>query len=402
VFLEIVVDSSRHTDAASVSYGRRNYMGHLYNVVKLTGTVAVIFVCVISASCHGSSSHRSPSNGGPEQTPVVYAYDLNVLDDKSYYHEPFTITYIINAKSYDVNIGSILPLSGTYEPDTGNYTLAAPTILSVTTPLWSAPSGNFIIQVTSPIESVGGKITSQGEFKVIEVGSGSTSSVTVTVRDSSGVNLSHNTESPVFFTWEQLDDLLGSSAPTWQQQASMAASIINLVLSQMVASIDSVLIIESNKSTIEQNQTYTQTGDAFSKNTHPGSPPTSAIPDQGYRTLQWVDTNGDKKAGPGDSFKWDYTLYWENDLSSSLDILLLGSVQLDGFIEEKDTLNGIDTLSRAGFEQDQENKKPGGVVYDNFNILETLESPFGVFSIINAKAKTLNGGFSISFSKQTS
>ncbi len=376
-------------------------MGHLYNVVRLTWTVAVIIVCVISASCGGSGSHGSSSKGGPEQipvTPAVYTYALNVLDDNTYDHEPFTITYTINAKPYDATLGSLGPLSGTYEPDSGTYTLAKSSLLNVTTQFWSAPSGTFTIQVTSPIESVGGKITSQGEFKVIEVGGGSTSSVTVTVRDSSGVNLSHNSESPVFFTWEQLDDLLGSSAPTWQQQASMAASIINLVLSQMVASMDSVLSIESNKSTIEQNQTYTQTGDAFSENTHPGSPP-GGIPDQGDRTLQWVDTNGDKKVGPGDSFEWTYNWYWENDPSNSLDTLLFGSVHLDGFTEEIDTLNGIDTLSSAGFVPDQTNKKPGGVVYDSFNIFETQENPVGVFTIITAKAKTLNGGFSISFSK---
>jgi hypothetical protein len=181
----------------------------------------------------------------------------------------------------------------------------------------------------------------------------------------------------------------------------MAASIINLVLTQMVASMDSILTIESNKSTIEQTQTYTQTGDAFSKNTHPGSPP-GGIPDQGDRTLQWVDTNGDKKAGPGDSFEWTYNWYWENDPSNSLDTLLFGSVHLDGFVEEIDTLNGVDTLSSAGFVPDQTNKKPGGVVYDSFIIFETQEDPAGVFTIITSKTKTLNGGFSISFSEQTS
>ena len=372
-------------------------MGHLYNVVRLTGTVAVIFVCVISASCGGSGSHGSSSNGGPEQTPDGVYIDLNVLDDNT-----FTITYNLGLKPVDVSLGTLVPLSGTYEPDSGTYTLN-PSLLNVTTKLWSTSSQTYTIQVTSAIVCVGGIITSQGEFKVIGIDSGATAStVTVTVKDSNGVNVSNNTESPVYFTWSDLDDLLGSdTAQTWQQQASLAASVINLILSQMVFSMDSILFIESNKDTLVQNKTITTMGDAFSKNTHPGSPP-GGIPDQGYSTLQWDDTNGDKEVGPGDDFELTYLWYWENDPNNTVDKLLFGSVSLDGFVEQNTTNNGNDVLTNTGFMPDQTNNKPGGVVYDNFYIYETIENPPGVFNINDAKTKTLNGGFWISFSEQTS
>jgi hypothetical protein len=384
-----------------VSYGRRIHMGRLGKVENLPGTIAVIFVCILLTSCGGGGggSKGNTSTGGAEQTPVVYTYDLNVLDDNT-----FTITYNIGSKPVDVSLGTLVPLSGTYETDTGTYTLN-PSLLNVTTNLWSTSSQTqtYTIQVTSAIECVGGIITSQGEFKVIEIDSGATpSTVTVTVKDSNGVNISLNTESPVYFTWSDLDDLLGSdTAPTWQQQASLAASVINLILSQMVFSMDSILFIESNKETLAQNQTITTMGDAFSKNTHPGSPP-GGIPDQGYSTLKWDDTNGDKAVGPGDDFELTYLWYWENDPSNTVDKLLFGSVSLDGFVEQDTTNNGNDVLTNTGFMPDQTNNKPGGVVYDNFYIYETIENPLGVFNINDAKTKTLNGGFSISFSEQTS
>ena len=294
---------------------------------------------------------------------------------------------------------TLLPLTGAYEPKTGSYTLN-PCLLNVTNDIWKAPSSSFTIQVTSPIKSIGGVVTSQGEFKVVEIGGSSTSTVTVTVRDSSGVNVSHNGETALFYTWKQLDDLLGADgAPTWVQQASLAASIMDLVATQMVMSMDTILTIEDSRAALEKDKTLAIPGDAFSKNAHPGSPPGN-VPDQGQRTLAWTDTSGDKKIGPADDFSWSCLWYWDNDPTSAIDSLIFGTINLKGFQEAKTTTGKDTLLTSAGFAPDAAKGKAGGVIYDDFNMFETLESPAGTFTINTAKAKTLNGGFSISFAAE--
>ena len=198
---------------------------------------------------------------------------------------------------------------------------------------------------------------------------------------SKGVSIIHNSDTPVSLSWNDFEKLIGSQAETWKQQAALTWSVMSLVTSQIDLTMDSVITIKENKDAIKQASDHKQTipCDALSGT------------DQGIRSLQWKDTNGNKILGTGDDFLLIFGNCWENDPKTKVDSLLFGPVHLTNYIEETKTVNNTLLLTKTGF----------SIEYDGLTVSETVENPQATFPIDTSRTRILDGGFSITLSEPT-
>jgi hypothetical protein len=270
--------------------------------------------------------------------------------------------------------------------DTETISLNGGPMVKVTTDLWNAPLGILSINVDEPIESIEGDNPTQGK---ITVGVGInpfayTFSVTIT---GTGVRLEREGFVSVEYTWDEFEELLGSGAPDWQQQASFASSIIGFYFNQVKFVINAITLIEENDTALSKGN-VTINGDTF-----PGTPPAGHVA-QGTLTLSC--TNGN--VGPGGDFSEVFHDYWVDDPSDDIDQLYDGSVRLDGFVENSDEARDI--ITSIGFPVvlfgSEDHPEEGLTIY------ETEETSPGVFSINDAGTLTITGGYSIQFSEPTS
>ena len=349
-------------------------MGHMRNSMKPAVAVASIFLCILLSSCGGSSTGggKAKPSGGSEETLDVYNFELSNLNSNA-----FGVYYTAYAKSVEIREGASGLFTGTYTPKTGAYTINYPSMLNISTTLWDDLSNAFSIQVTEAVKSSGNEFPDEGKLMIIDKGA---NLITMTL-SSKGVSIIHHYDTPLSLSWNDFEKLIGSQAETWKQQAALAWSVIALASSQIDLAMDSVITIKDKKDTIKQAAD------------HKLAIPCDALSgtDQGIRSLQWRDTNGNNILGAGDDFLLTFGNCWENDPKTKVDTLLFGPVHLKNYLEEMKTVNNALLLTKTGF----------SIEYDGLTVSETVENPSGAFTIDPARTIIIDGGFSITLSEPT-
>jgi hypothetical protein len=267
--------------------------------------------------------------------------------------------------------------TGTYTPKTGAYTINYLSMLNITTTLWDDPSNTFSIMVKEAVKSSGNELPDEGKLLIMDMGG---NSITMNF-SSAGVNIVHNDVTQLSLSWNDFEKFISSQAETWKQQAALAWSVLALVTSQIDMSMNSVITIKDNKDTIKQAAD------------HKLNTPCDALSgtDQGIRSLQWEDTNGNNILGTGDDFLLTFVNCLENNPTTKVDTLLYGRVHLSNYIEETKTVNNTQLLTKTGFSID----------CDGLMASEAVENPSGTFTIDTSRTRILDGGFTITLSEPT-
>jgi hypothetical protein len=342
-------------------------MGHLHNTLKLSVAIASIFLCILLTSCGGSSTGGGKKSTNPaEERLDVYDFNLSTLNS-----DPLSIYYTAFKKSVEIKEGSTGVFDGSYTPKTGAYIINYLSMLNINAPLWDDVSNSFSVQVTEAVKSSGGQFPDEGKLRIIDKGA----NLIMITLSAKAVTIAYNNDAAISLSWNDFTNLVGSQADTYKQQAALAWSIMSLVSSQIDLAMDEVVTIQDNKNTITQAAEHKM---AIPCDVLPGQ-------DQGIRSLQWKDANGNKVLDSGDDFLLTFGNCWENAPKSTYDILLFGPVHLNNFVEETKTVNNTSLLIKTGFT----------VQYDGLTVSETVENPSGTFTIDDTKTRILDGGFSI-------
>jgi hypothetical protein len=351
-------------------------------------------LCIFLASCGGGGGGGGGGgDGGGDgggETLGVYDFGLSLLAD-----HPLTLSAILDSQPVTATLEKIFEgetFNGTYDFDSETITMGSKGSIFIkvtTTGMWNPPLNLLTIAIDQePVVMPIGDNPTQG---IIRVGVGISPnfaysfSVTVT---GTGVLLEREGFPQQPYTWDQFDELLGSGAPDWQQQASFASIIIGFIFDQLTFDINTIKRIEENDTTLSKGN-VTINGDTF-----PGTPP-AGHDAQGTLTLSLTSGNG----GPGSDFSEVFHDYWVNDPLDDIDPLYDGSVNFIGFLRNSD--DARDVITSIGFIPNGPDD-PGGVFFDGagLTIYETEESS-GVFSIDDAATLTITGGYSIQFFEST-
>ena len=342
----------------------------------VTGIVAMLSGC---GGGGGSDEGTNDSNGNEILLPN-YAYSISALPGGT---NPFTVT--IGQAVIGVDSGNTI--TGTVEVGSTlddkilltNRTVAAGSTFSVNSDLGIQTFGSFDVTVVNELAFAFEDPPTVG---VLEVAA-NTENIRITVV-SAGVQISLNNGQPVPLTWSQFEDLLDdNTAPAWQKRASLAVQALQFVY---IRAFDIASVFDLINASLEANIQTTDMCDEF-----PGVPPGGVA--QGMSVLTWL---GSGSIQPGDSFRWDFTDCWFDDLTSARDEYLNGGIDLIGYTEVIDN----DTITRIGFEPFQ--ASPGGVIFDNFEVqgLVEINPPSGDYSFDAGDPPILNGGFALVFFRQ--
>jgi len=340
--------------------------------------ITALFLAAMLPSCGGGGG----GGGGGGDTvviPDVYEYSLSIDEDDPLTIGPATVD------GNDITLGTLAPILGTYAIETGAWTLSADSLVNVSRGGWNEPYGTFTIQILTDIEAVAGGLPTAGSMRI----SDGTNTISMTVA-STGASLSLNGGAAETYTWDELFDLYKDAGEEyWRWESSLSALVVTEVLEEVAFTADTLVDIESNDDTLEDEGSLTYACSVF-----PGTPP-AAVPAQGTHTLGWTDTSGNSSLGPGDDFSWVYYWCWANNTSDDIDQLYLGNVSMLGFLENVDEVGGTDTITAIGFWP--EGDAAGGVFYESFYTYTTEETSPGVVVIDTASSLVYNGGYSIMF-----
>lgn len=342
-------------------------MGHLRNSMKPFAAIACLFLVIVMSSCSDSGGGSGPKpDGGSEEMLDVYSFELTDLNTNS-----LGVYYTAFAKSVLIGEGASGIFTGSYTPKTGAYAINYLSMLSISTTLWDDLSNSLSIQIKEAIKSSGNEYPDEGKVLIIDK---SANLITMTV-SSKGVSVVYNYDSPVSISWSDFEKLIGSQADTYKQQAALAWTAIELIMSQVDLSMDALTTILENKATITASADHKLT---MNCDTLSGS-------DQSIRSMQWKDTSGNRVLGPGDDFLLTFGNCWVNNSKTKVDNLLFGPVYLNKYVEETKTVNNTQIITRTGFSVD----------YDGLTASQTVENPAGTFTIDPDRTKILDGGFTI-------
>ena len=361
--------------------------------INLKYSPRILFILSISlclslvlVSCGGGGGGNDKNNGDDgSQTLPTYDFNLSLSADN-----PLVIGSKLESNAATTKLEALtVPISGSYNMDTGFITLNGGPLLKVTTDILEGDDEIFYINVNKPIVTSGTDIPINSEIGIAAGVSPNITYITLTASADS-VNISQAVGS-VDLTWDMFENLLGTDAPTWQQQAALAYFIVKFIISQVDFSINTISLIEKNDSTLQKNKSMVTQGDSFA-----GSPPHGHAA-QGTRLLEWIDRSGGD-LGPGDSFSLTFSDFWTNDTTDDISTSYQGKVSFVGFLKNSD--QSKDVITSIGFVPNL--GEPGGVFFDDgFTIYEVQENPSDIFTIDDAATITLKGGYSIMFVEAT-
>jgi hypothetical protein len=363
--------------------------------VRLVLVPLVFFLCTFVASCGGGGGGGGGGgDGGGDgggETLGVYDFGLSLLAD-----HPLTLSAILDSQPVTATLEKIFEgetFNGTYDIDSEIITMGSKGSIFVkvtTTGMWNPPLNLLTIVIDQePVVMPVGESPTQGKIRVgVGISPNFTYTFTVTIT-ATGVLLEREGFVPVEYTWDEFDELLGSAAPDWQQQASFASIIIGFIFDQLTFDINTITQIEENDTTLSKGN-VTINGDTF-----PGTPPAGH---DAKGTLVLSSTDGN--VGPGGDFSEVFHDYWVDDPLDDIDQLYDGSVNFVGFLRNSD--DARDVITAIGFIPNGPDD-PGGVFFDEdgLTIYETEETSPGVFSIDDAATLIITGGYSIQFFEST-
>ena len=202
-----------------------------------------------------------------------------------------------------------------------------------------------------------------------------------------GVSMRKNNEEPVFYPFNELDDLLDENVMVWQQKASLAHNVLEFLAEQIILAARTGDVIVERKAGLEETGSITFTCSTF--------PPDNAA--ESSRTLTWLDTDESGGINTGDAFRWDFVSCWNDEEGTLIDDLMHGQVNLQGFVQDVQQRDGIDVLTRFGFEP--EVQTTAGVSYTDVVQTEIEEETPGNPSIDPKRSYVVSGGYNILFSE---
>ncbi len=335
-------------------------------------------VCLICISCDSSSGGGEATSEEAVRTLDSYDFSLLVFDKN--HNGPFSAQLAINSEPAVITVDTSEPITGIYVVKEKKYTMnGLPNLFTITINMEGQAPRAFTMQLTDSIVSTRNELPTEGEFRLFREGN----IITVTITPSpKGAYLKLNNEPSTFFTWEGLDGLLRTNAPEWQQDASLAATLVSLLMDQVYHVVFTKECMGKYK--LEDGVQFPIPSGTF--------PPGSTPVDQDNLWLNWTDTNKDKVLGGGDDFTWIYSNSWENDPFNNVGNLYSGKVDMKGYTEN--IMPGDDdkaTLMSFGFTKDTSG---AGVFYDDLDIAKTM-IVLGSYTI--GTSVRLNGGFWIDF-----
>jgi hypothetical protein len=227
-------------------------------------SLSALFFCLVLAACGGGGGGGDGGGSGGEgtgggETLDSYAYNFSL---------PVDNPLQISSSEGSITLGAmdgVGPISGSYTLDTETITLNGGPMMKVTTDLFQGSAAVFWVNVDTPVEASGGNSPYQGVITV-HVGAPTAYSVTVTI-SAAGFHLVREGYAAVDLTFDQFDAVVGSSAPEWQQAASLACAAVGVVFSQLTFDIEAIRLIEEHDSTLAKESVVVN-GDTF-----PGTPP---------------------------------------------------------------------------------------------------------------------------------
>ncbi|HQI01050.1 MAG TPA: hypothetical protein PLF54_04065 [Deltaproteobacteria bacterium] len=385
---------------------------------------AGICICMIMLAACSNSSHDDESPVSQEQTSADNQPGNQPNDQPATPDQPSVAPGRLDLYSFTITSGSTTPIltmtqsqgqsqrsaeirsnigtqmGGTFAPTTGMVTLAAGTSLKVTlNNFWGVASPkDLIITVTQPITfltnvpAADELFPSQGSFAVIYEGNFFNVTFTDTSPDGGVRMMLHSDAVPVDFDAQTFEGLLDApDTPIWQQKASLAFIILEMLSDQVGLASGTSDIIDTNHTALMSGG-LTTAGTEFVP-TGQASP----FPPTGSRTLTWTDTASDGQVGAGDSFLWMFTWDWDNGPGALSADLTNGQVGYAGYIRMTESRNGQDVITGYGFQTGGQN--PGGATYTDLTQVEVDEFTPGTITFNANAVYTLNGSFDILFAE---
>lgn len=343
----------------------------------------------------GDNGDNPPDGSGPEASAAMLdSYDFTMTIQN---REPYlTLVQPIgeNERTLVVSNRGGGSFTGTFDPAAGEIVLnGGSTFVLTTTNYWGNTTlESFPILVEEDLVFLEDSPGAQDNFPV--EGSFSLRYVVNTVvvdfvseAETPGVNMRINDEAPVFYSFDELYDLLDENVMVWQQKASLAYNVLEFLAEQAILAARTGDIIVGRAARLEENGSITFTCGTF---------PLDAAPDPS-RTLTWLDADESGGIGSGDAFRWDFVSCWTDDVGTLIDDLMHGRVDLQGYVQDVQQRDDMDVLTRFGFEP--EVQTTAGVTYTDVVQTEIEEETQGTLSINPKRTYVVNGGYNIIFSE---
>ena len=319
--------------------------------------------------------------GGDVTVPPVYEYELASVppDDPIVVDAPF-------GDGVRLEIGCIYGcpnLKGEYNFETGDFTIDAGAHLTVRELNQPAQLfGMFAIAVSETVTVPSESRPTSGTIEVdsyLPVGSGLGFVDVIVLPGGAGVRLALDQnndgtiETQVEKTWEEFGELLGSEEPQWQQLGAFGyAVMVDFMPELLQYGLAGILLVETSAEVLPGLNPVIGECTAFSSVGLSVPPPPPVVPDQGFETFAWFDDAISGDVNPGDSFSldFDYCLLYFPDDDSDLNN---GLIEMNSWTEV--FTDGV--LTRVGFEGTSPAGKPGGLVFQDFEMWAVWDADGG-------------------------
>ncbi len=344
----------------------------LFNSLSVFLSMVLLLVS-LSCSSSGDGDDDGGDDGGGD---VLSEYNFTMLTGVDQADAPSALQIDASLGDEDVRATFSGEIVGTFNLDENSITLHEGVLVRVITDgLWPEQLGVLSIYLNSPITSVDGDEPDQAVL-IVGIGDGPLYSITITAT-SGGVSLQYNDGTPVTYDdWDDFEDLFGSTAPDWQQQASFAYSMMEFILFHVEFFLETLTAIEE---------------DAFGTTTS-GTLPAGVLP-AGFTNpgkMILTDNNGGEPL-PGEAFTLEFQHFWDDEDLDDIDPLYDGTVRFVNFwrITNDDILTGIGFAPYNG---------SGGVFFDDLANYEIEETSPGSYSMDEVYS-TISGGYTILLSE---
>lgn len=385
-----------------------NYQS-MHFVLRSLGLITVLIFGAISIL--GTNGSDEGDGNGESSVSLLSLYDLTInrgVDESGTESSGIDLVAVSGPQNSSPRITLRVdphPVLGSFQcdPETdecGLATIDTGTFLDVYDESPSLIVGNLNIQILDQViigvsgQPVLGRIQVQSVAAPDGLDEGFIQVEMATCAGGAGVNIYDNGTLKGCYTWDVFEQLFDNSTDPVEQLAAFGFQVFEFLFEQVDFVTEILGVIDENAANLQQAGTINEMCDAFSDAglSAPGNVMGRSVPDQGMRSLTWMDSNSNGSVGPGDSFVGILDECWINDPADDVDELLDGTGSYYGYVESVDTARQV--ITAIGFTSSAPSN-PGGVFYTGFSISETEETSPGTAAITNWI--TMGGGISVMF-----